>query len=150
MNKSKLSLLRGDQMKANDQEEGDEEMSSVMGEVTQTSQIEAIAKSLPTLYHVRCAYCPYECLLFKTSLLNTLYKSPFDEHREKYASQCPIFALNSDLAGSKSTSSGVDLHRDLAFNSAKGMCIYIYSFEFISNIDRILIEKIVSFIQVYI
>ena len=126
MNKSKLSLLRGDQMKANDQEEGDEEMSSSLGEVTQTSQIEAIAKSLPTLYHVRCAYCPYECLLFKTSLLNTLYKSPFDEHREKYGSRCPIFALNSDLPGSKSsTSSGVDLHRDLAFNIAKGIYINI-------------------------
>lgn len=89
------------------------------------SQIEAIARSVPTLYHVRCAFCAYECLLFRTSLWNTLYKSPFDEHREKFGSVCPIFALHHDMAtSSKNTvialnKSGVDLHRNLTLDSSK-------------------------------
>jgi hypothetical protein len=48
------------------------------------------------LTHIKCAFCSYECLLHKTSRLNTLYKSPFDEHREKSFLTCPIFYKSSD------------------------------------------------------
>ena len=57
------------------------------------SHIEQIAGSLGALVHVRCAYCPYECLLFRNSVLNTLYKSPFDEHRHKSADKCPMIGV---------------------------------------------------------
>ena len=56
------------------------------------TQIEKVAQSIQFLYHVKCAFCAYECLLFRNSLLNTFYKSPFDEHNEKFGSKCPIFA----------------------------------------------------------
>jgi hypothetical protein len=58
---------------------------------TEQTQIEKVAHSIPFLHHVKCAFCAYECLLFRNSLLNTYYKSPFDEHREKYGAKCPIF-----------------------------------------------------------
>lgn len=86
------------------------------------SQIEAISKSLPALHHVKCAFCSYECLLFKTSHLNTLYKSPFDEHREhreKNGMKCPIFALNSDNNNNNllnSKTAGIDENKEIASN----------------------------------
>lgn len=57
------------------------------------SGIEYVSKYIASLYHVRCAFCPYECLLFRNSHLNTVFKSPFDEHKEKFGYSCPIFCL---------------------------------------------------------
>lgn len=56
------------------------------------SYIEAIASQVPALHHIKCAFCSYECLIFKNSVLNTLYKSPFEDHREKSANKCLIFS----------------------------------------------------------
>jgi hypothetical protein len=55
------------------------------------SMLERTARSLPHLYHVKCSFCSYDCLLFRNSYLNTMYKSPFDEHKEKSSAKCPIF-----------------------------------------------------------
>jgi hypothetical protein len=55
------------------------------------TQIQKVAQSIPFLHHVKCAFCSYECLLFRNSLLNTYYKSPFVEHKEKYGGKCAIF-----------------------------------------------------------
>lgn len=94
--------------------------------LNQESQIEAIARSVPTLYHLRCAFCPYECLLFKKSLLNTLYKSPFEEHREKYGTICPIFALHHDTTKNLNLRPGVDLNRDIAYDASKSKFSFFY------------------------
>jgi hypothetical protein len=60
-------------------------------EKQELTQIEKVAQSIPFLHHVKCAFCSYECLLFRNSLLNTFYKSPFSEHKEKYGNKCAIF-----------------------------------------------------------
>lgn len=59
-------------------------------QTTRTS-IEQLAIQVPALLHLKCAYCPYECLIFKNSLQNTFFKSPIDEHFQKSAKICPIF-----------------------------------------------------------
>jgi hypothetical protein len=53
--------------------------------------IEYLAKRLTGLIHLKCAFCPYECLVFENSALNTMYKSPFEEHKTKFGHLCSIF-----------------------------------------------------------
>ena len=51
-----------------------------------------VARLVPALVHVRCAYCAYECLLFRNSLLTSMYRSPFDEHKARANSvKCAIY-----------------------------------------------------------
>lgn len=72
------------------------------------SQIAQIAKSVPALIHIKCVFCDYECLLFRNSLLNSIYKSPFDEHKEKSFDKCQIFKNEfnkTDVTGITSPSS---------------------------------------------
>lgn len=55
------------------------------------NQIEKIASLVPALIYIKCAFCVYECLIFKNSLLNTMFKSPMEEHYEKFNKICPVF-----------------------------------------------------------
>lgn len=57
-----------------------------------SNTIEKIALLVPALIYIKCAFCTYECLIFKNSVLNTMYKSPLDEHWEKSKSTCFIFS----------------------------------------------------------
>lgn len=65
---------------------------SLKKDVETISGIEYVSKYIASLCHVRCAFCPYECLLFRNSHQNTVFKSPFDEHKEKFGLSCPIFS----------------------------------------------------------
>lgn len=65
---------------------------SLKKDIETISGIEYVSKYIASLYHVRCAFCPYECLLFRNSHLNSVFKSPFDEHKEKFGHSCPIFS----------------------------------------------------------
>lgn len=84
---------------------------SLKKDVETISGIEYVSKYIASLYHVRCAFCPYECLLFRNSHLNTVFKSPFDEHKEKFQLSCPMF----------SDSNKIDCH------SAKGTNFFLRS-----------------------
>jgi hypothetical protein len=80
------------------------------------THIEQLARSLPALMHIKCVFCSYECLIFRNSLLNTLYKSPFDEHKEKSLYKCPLF-INSKFdytSGSNVSSSRESLNEKYA------------------------------------
>jgi hypothetical protein len=57
-----------------------------------SSHIEEVAKQVAVLIHLKCAFCKYECLIFRNSWFNTLYKSPFDEHKENFFMTCSTFA----------------------------------------------------------
>jgi len=73
------------------------------------NQIEKIAGLVPALIYIKCAYCPYECLIFKNSLLNTMFKSPTEEHWEKSNKICPIFLESkTNKSPVKVTENGID------------------------------------------
>lgn len=73
------------------------------------THIEQLARNVPALMHIKCVFCSYECLIFRNSLLNTLYKSPFDEHREKSRYKCQVFAQETT---NKRTSLSAGLSRE--------------------------------------
>ena len=71
------------------------------------TSIESLSYLLPSqsLIHIRCAFCAFECLIYKNSLLNTLYKCPFDEHWLHSRNTCPVFK---DQEPSKARSANID------------------------------------------
>ena len=89
------------------------------------THIELLAKNVPALMHIKCAFCAYECLIFRNSVLNTLYKSPFEEHMEKSFATCPMFreqfmfANNKSGGGSSNSTSGKMLDTSNAVTSNK-------------------------------
>ncbi len=52
------------------------------------SQMDQLSLHVPSLIHLKCAFCPYECLISKKSPLNTHYKCPIQEHLEKFSASC--------------------------------------------------------------
>ena len=62
-----------------------------LNEFNSASQLNRIVAQVPGLVHLKCAFCTYECVLFKNSLVNTFFKSPTEEHREKFANICSVF-----------------------------------------------------------
>lgn len=83
---------------------------------------ERLAQIAPFLLHVKCAFCPFECMLFKNSQLTSNYNTPFDEHREKCGSRCPMFDAEASLSGPK------ELDEELP-----GWLRYLYNFESTSS-----------------
>lgn len=77
------------------------------------SNIERIAGLVPASIHIKCAYCTYECLIFKNSLQNTMYKSPIEEHYEKSSKICPIFADSKNIAKFSNLIKFEDKHTNL-------------------------------------
>lgn len=101
------------------------------------SQIAKIAASLASLIHIKCVFCSYECLLFKNSHLNTRFKSPFDEHKEKSSKVCPVF--NTDLMNAFDLTSKTNILTDfkLSLNKYQDNLKWLqclYDFEFTSTI----------------
>lgn len=84
------------------------------------THIEQLARSVPALMHIKCVFCSYECLIFRNSLQNTLYKSPFDEHKEKSLYKCPLFVNSKfDYTSSSSVSSSRESRESLIEKYAK-------------------------------
>jgi hypothetical protein len=81
------------------------------------THIEQLARSVPALTHIKCIFCAYECLIFRNSLQNTLYKSPFDEHKEKSFYKCSIFANNKNLDWT--SGSNMSVSREILANHEK-------------------------------
>jgi hypothetical protein len=66
---------------------------SVASAQTEQTEIEKIANVLPYLHHIKCAFCPFECLFLRNSHINPLYKSAFDEHRKTFGHICPTMIV---------------------------------------------------------
>lgn len=71
---------------------------TLMNQDTRNSQIDQLSIHVPSLIHLKCAFCPYECLISKHGNMNTYYKSPIQEHEEKFAKTCQVFqqSVNTD------------------------------------------------------
>ena len=52
------------------------------------TKIDSLSVHVPSLIHLKCAFCSYECLIPKNSMLNTNYKNPIEEHIENYSNIC--------------------------------------------------------------
>ncbi len=55
------------------------------------SELDRVSRHVPSLIHLKCAFCPYECLVSQNGLLNTLHKSPVRDHYEKFSKICRVF-----------------------------------------------------------
>ena len=63
-----------------------------------TTMIEQLALQLSSsLFMIKCCSCNYECLLFKNSFQNTMFKSPFDDHIDKSSMVCSFVKKDKSL-----------------------------------------------------
>jgi hypothetical protein len=83
------------------------------------TELEQISRHVPSLIHIKCAFCPYECLVSKTGAFNTLYKSPVREHQEKYADICSVFA-SAKTEGQPLAGEALDWLREILRLECKG------------------------------
>lgn len=65
------------------------------------TQMDTLSVHVPSLIHLKCAFCSYECLVPKNKMLNTNYKNPIEEHTENYSNTCTILTDPSQPKGSE-------------------------------------------------